>query len=305
MPTITIVETFGSREAQADDKGQRTRNRQWHISTDDATLGVDEVTIAVPVQRGDIWVSPYGATDPGCTCRKLSIKERESPYEWDAVAEFSSEPLASSGAQGSGGGGSPSQMPDQTQQENPLARPVEIRFGSVKERVPCLFDSQETPIQNSAGDPFDPPYEIEVVREVVTLTWNAPMWEAGIIAANVNHVNSTEWHGILPGHGKCTELTAERHFENGVIYWRVTMTVEIYHVEDEEWKVKLLDAGFRENGLDADLNIISVPIVDLKFGRPVTKPALLDGAGVALERGSDPVFLTFFPWDSAEFNALI
>lgn len=302
MPSITVIESFGNRSAEGDELGQRTRSREWKVITTDATLGVDEVLAAIPVRRGEIWISPYGSHDVGCTCRSIEVKERESPYDWLVVAKFSSKPLTSAGGQNSPN----SQTPDQTQQENPLLRPVELRYGSVKERKPLVADRDDTAVLNSAGDPFDPPIEIEEVRETITLTWNTTTWVPGTIRRYANHINGTEWHGIPEGQAKCTDLTAELRFEQGLLFWRVTMTVEIWpdDEEGEEWLVKILDAGFREKDPTNPDTAPLVPIRDERTLRPVTKPALL-GNGIHLPRNVPPVFLTFRPWDYAEFNALI
>lgn len=309
MPTITVTETFEGRAATGSEDGQRERNRIFYVNTDDATLGVDEVALALPVQRGDIWVSPYGTHDFGCTCRAVEIRERESPYEWIATVKYTSKPLASSGAQSGGGGsGANSNLPEQTQIENPLERPAEIRFGTAKERVPAIKDRHGDPFVNSAGDPFDPPYEVDQVRETITITWNRASWHAGLVTQYVDHLNSSDWLSIPAGFAKCTELTADRHFENGLYYFRVTMTVELSPLKDiigdpVAWKVRILDAGFRK--VNADPEKDNVPILDRQTFRPVSKPALLDGDGNQLPVDGVPHFLEFEPWFHEEFANLI
>src|SRR5262245_57008314 len=223
MPTITVVETFPERGATLNQHGDRTHVRSWHVYTDTDTLDAIDVGNALPVDRGDHYVGPGGQIDLGATVRDIEVRQKpESPRHWFCTAKYSSEPLSSgaSGGSGNASGGGKSDLPDQSQQENPLLRPAELRYGHQKQMRVAYQTVGGTPIVNSAGFPFDPPVEVERVYLTLQLGQNIADadFDPQIITTFVGKTNSAQWGPWAIGKARCSAIVVDRHFENGIYY---------------------------------------------------------------------------------------
>lgn len=311
MPSITVTESFEDRGADLGTDGQRTWPRKFWVSTTDPLIGAPEVVAAVPVRRGDIYVSPYGTHDIGARASSLVARQRnESPYEWEVEVKYTSSPLVggSQGGGASGGSGGPSSLPEQTEQENPLLRPPVIRWGgeSVMEAVHKTRGG--TPIMTTSRQLYDPPLERPRPRLSLHISVNAPKFNPLYIRQYQDHVNLTSWGGFEPNTAWCKSLSGTRKWENGIYYTEVAMDFlfEDLVVNNQQlgWVREVLNAGYYQL-VGGNLK----PIIDKSTGRPFSKPQMLKADGTwwdTFNPAADaPVYNYFNLMPTAEFNNLV
>lgn len=195
--------------------------------------------------------------------------------------------------------------------ENPLADPPAISWaGANEEFVPLSDLSTGYPIQNSAGDPFDPPYTQQRSYSVMTYSVNVASYDESVGSAYRDTVNNGTWYGVPAGHAKIASISATASQTittgSGTITF-CTMTVEVW-IRSTTWQPSLLDQG---------LNLLSSGVISpiTQRGVPVTEPLLLDGTGVPLgynfttykydQKNVTPVSLNFTTFQTANFSALM
>lgn len=299
--TISVEESYEDRDCSAELQGERTYRRKLWASTSSALIGQLEVRFANSVPRlGDAYVSASGAFDSAAYCKRVSVRQRnESPYEWAIEAEYSTIPTTntpggSSQSPGSGPGAAPGES-----EMHPLSRPAEVRWG--RREVVRVAEAALLPagnleaVRNSAGQPFDPPPEKEEVRRTLTVVRNQASYDPVGTLLYENAINLKAWLGFEKETVLCKGITADRQHEKGVFFQRVTYEFEINR---RTWTKKILDAGYYE------LVAGELKLIRDKFGNPLSSPALLDGTGLKLPDGDDPVYLEFDLYDLADFSLL-
>lgn len=169
---------------------------------------------------------------------------------------------------------------------DPTQRETEVQWGSQVFTWALQVDWSSPPrlIANSAGDPFNPPAQTEYSYRVLTLTrWEktGPGGWDPVASGNLeNTVNSEPWLGFETGTVKLKSITAQRLWECGAYYWRVTYTFHIRWYQP--WDYRPLDAGFRFK--DGSNMALFTPAP----GVPPGTPGLLDGQGGKLNGNGVP-----------------
>lgn len=287
MPVIEIEETFDGRGLQVElrkvgkfPREVRTYVRTWKARTDSPYDTQLQVLLFPDLPR---LFSPYFGLDDyvdlGAFCRGLKAdQDQDDPFLWKIQADYSSD-LSDMAEMMSAGdpkglGGKTTGGPGSGGFENPLLRPPKITFGFAKYQKVIVKDLNDVPCTNSAGQPFDPPVEIDDSRPVLTVVKNVPAFDFSVAVAYQDAVSTDPFFGSPAGTAKIDSLSAEFAFENGLAYWVQTAVV---HFRREGWKLKLLDAGYMKK--DASGNLVT--ITD-KYGHPFSAPTLLDGAGGVL-----------------------
>jgi len=184
----------------------------------------------------------------------------------------------------------------------------QIRMWFVNYTTPTQKDKNGDPIDNSAGELFDPAVQmddchlaIEIVRNELT----PPFQKAQQFQ---NCLNKDAVWGVQPGLLKMMNIGGTRKIQRNVIYWEVKYEV---HYKKDGWEAELLDQGFLRNAgangepiSQAEDKQGTVWMLD-KRGLPCAKPQLLDGAGNKLEGAAAvPVFLAFDLYPSEAFAPL-
>lgn len=200
-----------------------------------------------------------------------------------------------------GSGGTPPTDPT----VNPLDAEPEISGSFTEQEVEQFLDINGDPIQNSAGEVFDPPVMETLVDPVVTITRNeAKTSLAAIIAKQrtyTNKVNADEWQG-QPKNTVRIDMTYTAGFENNVEFWRVAYQMTM---RDPDWKRRLIDHGFQklvpsQPGGSAD----TIEEITDPNGNQRNSPVNLDGNGMELTVGNDPVILEFVTKEAVPFAPL-
>ena len=181
-------------------------------------------------------------------------------------------------------------------------------------------------IVNSAGTPIE-----GLKVEVPEITWQlSRAFKTSTLlmtaaAATNNCVNSSAWAGGAPKSWKCDFKSGQQRTVQGpkqtnpgdpgneyagadgemieVKYW---LGVFEFRYTFSTWELKPWDAGFMQKADSSGKPSASgtgLAAIKGKDGKPVKEPSMLDGKGLALAAGTDPVALKFDIYRTADFTA--
>ena len=230
-------------------------------------------------------------TDLGSRCHSVVPSSTAEPRFFVVTAQYSSSPgdfgepekevgnAANEPGQNDNAAKDPNN-PQAQENDDPLSRPAEISWsqGSYSEVVTKATlvggagDTENHPITNSAGEPFDPPLEVEKSFLILTITRNQANFNQSAANSYTNAYNSDTFFGFAAGTVKCKGISAVSVFEKNRHFWKATYVFEIR----DAWDYEILDAGYWE--------VVGGNRVEIKFpnGRPLSAPWPLDGAGAKL-----------------------
>lgn len=275
---------YGPHEGEEADDGKRKYTRTFVVRTNNKLADVEIVLANQHLPRiGDIWATK-SSNVPGMRCvHRRASRDPECPVLWTVTCDYDSrQSLAGQDA------------------KNPLDRPavVSYRFETYTEALEKAFDPDnpdtEIDIVNSAGDPYDPPLEVERGRLIITIKKNMASYNSERARAFIYTVNKTEWWGYEPLSALMTDYSASPEREDVITFWPTTWQIKIHRTQ---WVKEILDMGVRE--IDGGTR---QPI--LERGHPVQSPVLLDGVGTRLPIGGVPLLNRFLLYPRAEFNDL-
>lgn len=288
--TGVAIEQYDDRIMKEGQDGQRSFTRGWKIELDLNAATEQEleaiekhVEALVPVARYDGHPS-----DGACFARELELRP-ESLSIWKAIVTYGSfqatarTPIA---ALPTGEGGEPPK-PDRKQDKSTPAnqRYPEINYVDVKRSKPLEKDAANgVPVENTAGDPYDPPIEVERSKYGIQVRWWAMVegfdFEAHMqFADKVNEEPITILGVTYPEHTlRVSSLTPKP-------IWDVIET------EISEQTVRLVSLVWELNATleyDPDTHKIEVLNAGKRYlpGGTGTLRAIIDGTGSTV---SDPV----------------
>ena len=231
-------------------------------------------------------------TDLGARCNNVTPRSTDEPRFVEVTASYSNSPsdfgepekevgnAANEPGQNADTKSDPNN-PNASDGDDPISRPAEIEWGegSYSEVVTKATlvtaagaEVADQPVANSAGEPFDPPLEVEKTFLTLRITVNRANFSPSTVSSYSNKTNSDTFFGFEAGKVKCRSVTAISQFEKGRHFWRITASFEIR----DSWDYELLDAGYWE--------IVAGAREEITFpnGRPLSAPWPLDGAGTKL-----------------------
>lgn len=266
------------------DGGIWTYSRAWLVQTDSKSDREDTVS-------GASGLPSYGAAHPApisdnayCTTINYGSFVSESPLAWKVTAGYTSE-----------------RTRDET---DPTADEVLVSWTSEIYQEAIFQDENGEAIVNSAGDYFlDPTPQRDAAHLIATIKANVsaiPAWSLSYQNAVNNAQISIDGLTIAQGLARLQRLNiGERKYRFGTKYYPVTFEV---HVHLDGWRLKPLDAGFRER--DSYGNLFQ--ITNNGDDEEVTSPAPLNGSGeaIASPTPSNAVFLDFQIYQELDFSAL-
>lgn len=223
-------------------------------------------------------------TDPGAFCVSREAKREEVPDKaecWVVTCDFTSSPDVR-------------QPPDEEAEENPLLRPAIIDRSPVSRQRPISRDANNTLIQTTAGEPFNPPVEREEHAPAFTITKNMASWPAAMELAYQDSINddtiSIPSKGIVygAGVGKFNGFSGRESWENNYHFWVVTMEIEC---DWQGWNKPIVNAGYSELVEFGAVDYL-LPII-LGNGERPAGPVLINTAGEADPFLDPPHLLTF------------
>lgn len=311
MAIAQVRELFDGRPASINAKGERAYHRRFHVQGDGA-IGPVEVSVAVDPTTGvriPTWGEIYlvgGELDLAAFVTNIRAAPDRSFDLWLVEVDYTTVTPTSSSGGTAGSGPSPPGTGDggaggaPALEVNPLLRPADVRYSTIKQMKVLQKDRDGNLITNSANKPFDPPLEMEEVRVGINIVKNYATFDLKVIEEYVGTTNLEPWPGTLGltiDCVRCMDISAKAARSQGVAYWEVSFAFEY---KGGGWVVELLDQGWEELGV---LGTKWFLIKD-EYGRPLSQPALLDGAGNKLDADENPVFLTFDVYPQKDFNLL-
>lgn len=154
-------------------------------------------------------------------------------------------------------------------------------------------------VTTSAGEPFDPPAEEEVLAPVLTISRNELAANFALWNDFANSVNSVAFLGAPPRTVKLS-IQARKQYKKNRRYYRVSYVCEF---NDLTWDLQLLDIGtwYLEPGANGT-TLRKYFLTDDDTPQP--RLGLLNGFGVPLADGADAVFRRFRRNKERNFNVL-
>jgi hypothetical protein len=183
---------------------------------------------------------------------------------------------------------------------------VELSVSGIEYRQKAEFDSDNAPIVNSAGAPFEPGVEKSYYDEQLTISFNSTTVPAALLRAARGKVNSDSVSITVLGQTfaydarqlKCTVADYQSVYESGTAYWRVNF---VFLARDDYWTDSILDQGYYTQ--DASGNLV---INKDKNGEPLPTQQLLDGGGgLAADADGTPYYIDFEVEEEVAFATLI
>ena len=188
-------------------------------------------------------------------------------------------------------------------EDDPLDAPPVIEWSFTHGSEDVDQDIDDEPIQNSAGEGFDPPLQKLWGDQVLRITRNEADFDYDQALSYLYHVNSGAFLGRAAGTALFTDIRAVRVYEAATEYDRVTYEIT-FRTTGPKWQLHVLDQGFRyKTGkplADGSPQLESAKV----DGELATKPVLLKADGTKLPDGEDAHWLDFQVYDEADFDTL-
>ena len=307
MAVTSITERIAERRSSSSWNGRnysRNHTRAFTVLTDDFNDGPQAARLA------DLSSSePSGSRIPRIGERyptdrpALCVSADPSPINGDPFAfivlcRYTTTPSSASGGN----------FPSEIIAANPLQHPFAYSISSVRVQVTVTRDKDGKPIENSAGEPYDPPIEEEESRSILTVRKNLPFLgsvEQMLIDISFikDTINAKAWGGVGPHQAKLVAVDADLTLEAGVRFWAMRYEIHLLH-GIATWDRVILDQGFMAFAPPPALPGLAQNIIDPQTGSVVASPVKLDGAGNRLAPGGEPVYRTFETRDELDFTDL-
>ena len=304
MAYTLFTEVHEGRQASVDAKFNRTYTRVFLVKTDANTYG--------PYCAGSHPSLPliFSAPPEDANAYAISIspvQDQGDPKLWRVTVQYSyNTDMVASNSAPSGNPAVDTQQQGQapaSRVENPLSRPRDYSISSNTFPWAVETDRFGNAIQNSAGDPFIPVPEIQRGGATITVGLNSVNSPSAAWIGAIGYLNSSSYtvgpYVIGAGLAKLNGVSASLAYENGVSYWRWSLTFE-YRPDGWAWVVA--NKGKRQT----DANNPTGQPVDIvtAAGVPVSNPVYLDAAGYAIAPGGTRTFATFHIYPRVAFPSL-
>lgn len=296
MAIVSVRAIGRSNRGRRTSEYERSYTTAFRVITSAVTDGLQTVLLAPTIPRVGVPYQYGIELDTGALCQDLEgERDDEDPLVWYVFAHFETR--------------FPNKQSPEDQNENPLLRPSKIKWGFAKFQRPVeralpnaanfeVAPEDGKPIINSAGDPFDPPYEIEDSRPTLAITRNEALdvFQPSVAVDYQDAVNADAFFGAAPGKAKVMGISAERDWKGTYPYWIVTYDFEFRR---EGWQLKVLNRGY--NQIDTAGALVACRTAD---GSPVSSPIPLNVLGRQLSPGGTLIYLDFTVYKSLPFGAL-
>ena len=184
---------------------------------------------------------------------------------------------------------------------DPVFRPPEVSLSTVTvRRVMAWADRYHKPAEgamervdinvrpsSSADEEFEQKPEEDLKLTCVTLTRAERNADRRVLASRVGTINLYSFLDDPPFTWLFDDFALKSEYEGIYGFWQVTYRL-IYN--EEGWPIPILDQGFKARKIAG-----GTPLEITEAGRNITRPRLLDGAGLELAAGQPPVYRYWWP----------
>jgi hypothetical protein len=269
MAVISCVEIGGS-SGGVDQNGVRNHKRKFRVKVDDPRTNRVDIMKAPGVRLTDAYPDD---TDAQCVNYDYD-SEDDDCMSWIVIVNY----------------GMPKDGKSLEQIDNPLLEPLEISTDGILFQRAILFDANNKPIVNAAGERFEEPIEIDDSRPIVILRRNVANYSPSYSYQYRNAVNGTSFLGAAAKYVKVSKIAGNSAYHQKIGKYAV-VTGE-FHFNPEGWTRKLINQGYNERAYDEKANKwVLKPIKDGGVLR--STPALLDMQGKRLATGATPTTLEY------------
>jgi hypothetical protein len=205
----------------------------------------------------------------------------------------------------------PSEQNDSNLQDpnlNPLEQPPEVEWDFDESIEPISEDIYGNPINNSAGEGFDPPITREFSDLVLRIRKNQADFNYLMAADYKNKVNSDWFFGFAPTYAKCRVIKAVRRRFGNMFYfeciYEFAFRTAKYGGIQPGWIKRILDAGFRELIWDDTNKKYKLQNITLDGEQPA-KAVKLNGVGLQLPINPSEFYVeecVFLPYEIYEYR---
>ncbi len=234
----TAHERIDGRSKRDAAEGVREYTRRFWVQTeyvtDDPALALNAIGIPTIYQT----YNTESHTDLFAVCsERTATPQSDNPKIWEIECRYTTIEINI----------------DLTGQADALFDPPDIEFGfeSKSRAIYGYPDPQQayigggrptaaSGIVNSAGEPFDPPVEVEVSYPVLTITRNEPIFLPSLAVRFQDAVNADFFWGVNPRCAKIKGISATKQYQNNLYYWKVTYKIVFNR---ETWDLQILDIG--------------------------------------------------------------
>lgn len=291
MAVLSVTELQEGTESQIA-LSDRTYIRRYHVTTNDSITGklLAEQAPEIPNIRDPLtFVSgDLNVVDDSRVVQSIrAVPIDDAPSVFEVTVRYGPVPVAVEN------------------EEDPTLDEVEFSIDSFESEEPIYLDIDDNPIQNSAGETFDPPLTEVFVDMVITIVKNES--DSGLLFRSKlnlkynNKINKTTFLGIRPHRG-LLKIRSVKERRGEVKYWRTTYQILVRG--GFGWDRHLIDEGFKFLQFsNVDEGDIQVEAKDAD-GNVVNSPIRLDGQGKPLLPGSAAVGILFTTRDEVDFAPL-
>ncbi len=303
---MSLVYELVQGSVSTDDKGVSTATRVFRVNTGNPALRPEFGLVGGP-NRYDAYPSDSRLLAVSVN----SVALAGQPGWFDVTYQYSSDALGS-------GTSDPDADPedsDPSAQPDPTARTPTIRFSTNTRQVPLEldFDSPRKPVQNSAKQPFEGQV-VDHATSVITLGFSRSS-SCNVVNKQLTYVNTVNlaaytvpMYSSSYGAGtlRCNSWNGTLQYEAGY-GWYIACEVELEY-RRPNWALRLHDRGYyfkNAPGNDYYGQEYVKPFKDMTTGQNLSAPRYLDGNGLPLPAGSDPVSLLFYPYEYVSWANLL
>lgn len=281
---VKIAEIGGKRQCTIDANGVRKYTRVWLVTTDDRQVDSNNVQAAPGIPNMFDFYQTSSSVDTQALVNEKSAREDgENPYKWEVQVDYSSDcPNPVYGVE------------DPTLDDPKFVWEVE----ELKEVVEMSLDTPPLKIANSAGQPFDPPPEKDVMERKLIVTRNEATWDPSTEDVYAYSTNTESFAGYAPGEGRMQPIKAEEAFGAGKVYWKKTYEFR-FRKAPRTWTIRPLDHGPCILGPDGN------PMTYHGMDGAATGSILLNGLGQRLDPAiSNPFYFDFKVYNAVDWTPL-
>lgn len=258
-----------SADYSGDYKHQEKISLEWLIETDNKQDGPKTIQVQAQAFPTEPLARVYQAYaygndyDEFMLAKSLRLRrDPKSQYLWHAIVEYDNT------------------LDPGQKNQNPLLRDPIDDWDIEQFQRAITKDIDGVLLATPAGQPYDPPMEIDDSRPILTYTRNESSWPSQILTYQ-DAINSDTFLGVFPARTVKVNIRAAKRFENDVKFYE---TRYVFHFRYDGWDRVILNQGTKWKKSADSYVTHTLP--------PGQKPVLLNEDGTIKAPSADPTYST-------------
>jgi len=231
---------IGNRAGEHNSQYQKTYTVQYRLLTDDPLDGPG--TVVNYSELPELYDSYSFGNDVDANVYLISKTPREesdgSFKTWVVTCEYSNAP--------------PVDL-----EQNPISEPAKASMSFDQFTIIARIDTDGNALQNTVGQSFTPPPDMDQSRPVLTVRRNESYIDLNKAMDYTDSVNQTAWKGAPPRTVKLRALNySDQQERNGVRYFEATYE---FHLYDQTWDSFILNQATRYKPTASSTAYVDMP----------------------------------------------